>query len=174
MRRPVGFTILELLVTLAIAALLSGIVALSIASQIHGAQMRDVVAVIADLDRSMRVEAMDFGRRGSLVFDLANGTLVRTVDIEGKEQRAAHYTLPSRLRLARYWRQGAASQGSRHVLRIPCTSDGHAPSYALALEDPRGERTYLVFAGLTGQMKEVDDVQSVEAIFTTLRGDDTR
>ena len=56
-------------------------------------------------------------------------------------------------------------------MSIPCSARGQTPTYAVLLTGPKGEKQWLVTAGLTGKVTKADDDREVEELFRTLAGD---
>ena len=60
--RPLGFTLVELLVVLAILALLAGIVGPKVLGQLGGAKAKTAAVQIADLEKTLELYKLDIGR----------------------------------------------------------------------------------------------------------------
>jgi len=60
--RPSGFTLVELLVVLAILALLAGIVGPKVLGQLGGAKSKTAAVQIADLEKTLELFKLDIGR----------------------------------------------------------------------------------------------------------------
>ena len=61
-RRTLGFTLVELLVVLAILALLAGIVGPKVLGQLGGAKAKTAAVQIADLEKTLELFKLDVGR----------------------------------------------------------------------------------------------------------------
>ncbi|MBA4742643.1 MAG: type II secretion system major pseudopilin GspG [Azoarcus sp.] len=61
-RRSIGFTLVELLVVLAILGLLAGLVGPRVLSQLDGAKSKTAVVQIKDLEQAVEIFKLDVGR----------------------------------------------------------------------------------------------------------------
>tara|TARA_R110002049_G_scaffold17416_23_gene67832 strand:+ start:1558 stop:1983 length:426 start_codon:yes stop_codon:yes gene_type:complete len=61
-RRSIGFTLVELLVVLAILGLLAGLVGPRVLSQLDGAKSKTAVVQIKDLEQAVEIYKLDVGR----------------------------------------------------------------------------------------------------------------
>jgi prepilin-type N-terminal cleavage/methylation domain-containing protein len=159
-----AFTLIEMLVVLALSAILAGIVSVSLAGSFHTARAQDVAGNIATYDRLSREYFRKFGRSGSLVFDIARQTITR-VD-------SAPLRLPSTLHFSQIVTADKTTTSGE--VSIACSSDGQTPSYALDLTDDTGKHYWMVTAGLTGRTIQVENEQEVRDIFQALAGHDAR
>lgn len=168
-----GFTLIELTAVLVIMALLSAVVGLSLASVSWRTDLREVRGAIADLDRTMRVECVDYERTGQLVFDEQTGLIELNMVRAGQSVRVQAYQLPVGMRLAsvRVNQDGPAAERDKSV--IACDTQGHTPSYALVVTTTTNSQANeqplrLIVAGLSGQVREVQDETPIDNLFATL------
>jgi len=178
-----AFTLIEMLVVLALGAIMATIVTVSLAGSMRKARAEDAAGRIATYERLAREHARRFGRSGSLVFDLDRAT-VTAVDVEAdhdsRDHVAAALHLPSGIRLGCVMTADGASRNGQASIHY--SSDGQAPSYAVDLMDCRGEHYWMVVAGLSGKTIRATNEQEVQDIFQAIRGsmeqpaarDDTR
>lgn len=61
-RKPAGFTLVELLVVLAILTLLAGLVGPRVLSQLGGAKSKTAALQIADIEKALEIFKLDVGR----------------------------------------------------------------------------------------------------------------
>jgi prepilin-type N-terminal cleavage/methylation domain-containing protein len=164
-----AFTLIEMLVVLALSAILAGIVTVSLVGSFHTARAQDVAGGISTYDRLAREYFRTFGRSGSLVFDLGRGTVTRieTQELKSQFSNSAPLHLPSEFHLSQV--VTAERTTASGEVSIPCSADGQTPSYALNLTDDTGKQYWVVTAGLTGKSIQANDEQEVRDIFTALR-----
>ena len=178
-----GFTLIEMLVVLALSAILAGVVTVSLAGTFHAARAQDVAGRIETYDRLAREYFRGFGRTGQLVFDLGRGTVTRvsseaSAGTDPTTGGALH--LPSGFHLAEVTTASRTSTSGE--ASVACSADGQTPSYAVELADDRGSHYWMVVAGLTGRVAQARDDQEVQDIFATIgrrpvgpaAGDDAR
>ena len=134
MRHRPGFTLLELMAVLALMAMLSGVIGLSLASVSRQTTVRDAVGAMTDIDRSMRDECKVFNRRGEIRIDVELGRITRVAYREGEAVETESYQLPNTLRIEKLWMQGQTNQSRQNgVIVIQCDRHGHTPTYALSI-----------------------------------------
>lgn len=176
MNRRGGFTLIELTAVLLIMALLSMVVGLSLASVGKQATLRDTVSVLTDLDRSMRVECVDYDRTGVLRFDLEGNRVVLSIQRDGEAVDVQAHALPvgTRFEWVRLADGKITPQRSTSVL-VPCDDRGQTPTYAYAISTDNPQHTepqVRVVAGLTGQVQEMKNESQVTDLYIMLSSDD--
>jgi len=159
-----AFTLIELIVVVALAAIMATLVTVSLAGNLRAARASDVAQSIATSDRLAREYARRFDRPVTLVFDLSQSTLTRA---GGDPSHNSTLHLPAGLRIARL--VTATTDTTSGQVTIPCSAAGQTPSYALLLTDGRGRQHWTITAGLTGQTSTASDENEVRDIFTALR-----
>jgi type II secretion system protein H len=165
-----GFTLIEMLVVIALAALMASIVAVSLAGSYRSARVEDAAGRIATYDRQAREYARRFGASGQLQFDLGRGTVRRAaIESESAVQAGAALQLPSGVRIGRVvTAQGTAAGGQ---ISVPVSRDGQTTSYAVCLTSAKGEEYWVVTAGLTGRTLKVRDEREAQDIFRAMSGE---
>lgn len=172
-----GFSLIELTVVLIILAMLSAVVSVSLANLGHHVLVSDVVDCISDMDRSMRAECSDHSRAGRLKFDIDNGQVETDIKRDDEWVKVQTYSIPIGLRMEQIQVSGEANQAhSTGVVVIACDLQGRTPTYCFSLEsintDPPGKQFYVV-AGLSGQLREVQDEDQIEGLFASLSSGNT-
>ena len=150
--KPRAFTLVELTVVLVIIAIAAAAVTLRTQGPLRQARMRDVVGAIAHAERTTRSAASEQDRAFQLVVDLSDGRVSRS-RAQGRPAGTALVQLPQGFRVgAVLMRRRDVSGGS---VSIPVSRRGLTPTYAVLIDGGQ-QRQWLVFAGLTGEMVEVD------------------
>lgn len=172
-RRRAAFTLIELVAVMLILALLIGAATLALGGVRREAEMSDVIDRLRAADETARRQAHRLDEPAELVFDLRRNRIEHS---RGRDRRGGrgdgHWTLPRGFSLERAWIEGHGS--SSHQIAVGFSSLGHSPSYALAVRGPsppEGDgrpRRLLLWAGLSGQMKEPEDESQLETILQSL------
>jgi len=168
-KRRVAFTLIEMLVVLALSAILAAIVSVSLIGSYRTARADDVAGRIANYDRLAREYSRRFGRRVRVIFDLSRDTITRAPGEESENSRdniGGVLHLPSMFHLDRVVTVGGTVTNGQ--ASITCSADGQTPSYAIRLTDAKGTHYWMVTAGLTGKTLQVNDEQEVQDIFRTI------
>lgn len=161
-----AFTLVEMLVVIALAALMASIVAVSLSGSYRSARVEDAAGRIAIYDRQTREYARRFGVPARLVFDVGRGTVTRASDNAGI---GGLLTLPTGVHIGRVLTaEGNAASGQ---ISVPVSRDGQTVSYAVCLSNAKGEETWVFTAGLTGRTVKVRDEREAQDIFRALSGD---
>jgi len=172
-----AFTLLEMLVTVSLAAVIAAVAAVSFAGAHRAARSADVADQVARYDRLTREWSRRFGRAGQLTFDLDQAIVARG---PAPENASRDETVPADLHLPGgfHIERLVTSRGSALAGRVslPCSTRGQMPSYAMAISGPKGQVQWVIVAGLTGNVRPAQDASEVEDIFKALSGpgDDAR
>jgi prepilin-type N-terminal cleavage/methylation domain-containing protein len=162
-----GFSLIELTVVLLIMAIIVSAVVLQLSGPMHNAQMRDVIARVVRFDSLTRTYAGNNDLSVRMEVDLNAGE-IRRMARDSTDQLGRRLVLPSGFRITRL------VLGNQEVeagsVSMSCSQAGLTPSYALEIGGPGGRRRWLVFAGLTGQMTEIEDDKGIEEIWTSTVG----
>ncbi len=166
--RQRGFTLLETVAVLLIVALLAGAVMLSPSQWFQSARLKDAADRVVFMDRVARQHAQRSGQAVDLVFDIEHGKLYRRQSQGGESGREKGHRLsmPSGFEMEKiivHNRQNEWGQAN-----VPFSKQGHTPSYAVRITGPNDQATWLVVAGLTGQVLEFDSQDEVEDVFEQL------
>lgn len=166
-----GFTLIELMAVLLLMGLVAAVAAATLANPMRVATRQQIVAMIVAFDHDTRTLALRTGQPNRVIVDLDSRTLNR-VEIRDTSELAAG----QRFRLNTSWRLHAVYVDQRRFshgeVAMNCSPQGTMPDYALEMTGPNSESMWLVFVGLTGQMIEQDNEQSVrDMLEATRRGD---
>lgn len=147
---------------LLVLAVSAAAVTLNLRPLVYESQMSEVIADLGEFDRLTRTQAARGNRTMRLVVDVSRGRL-RRLNAESLEEAGRAMALPGDYRFSR------AMVGRVDVaigeVAIPCSGRGLTPTYALELEGPGGRRQWMVFAGLTGQLIQVENEDQVRDIW---------
>ena len=153
---------MEMLVVLALTAVLTAAVSLSFRGAARAARADDAAGALASFDRTARDAARRFGRPLELRFDLGRGT-VRRAGATAADRVALR--LPEGFRVAGLALPGGGAVVATGEVRVPVSARGQTPSYAARIVGPGGGELWLVTAGLTGNTIRVRDASEIEHIF---------
>jgi prepilin-type N-terminal cleavage/methylation domain-containing protein len=142
-----AFTLIEMMVVLVLAAVLTTAVAVALTSPARAAQARDAAERIESFDRLVREHARTAGMAQAIVFDLNRGT-VRRAEAEAQDgirEPGSVLQLPGQFRVERLLLPGGPVVSGE--VRVPVSPRGQAPSYAILLTERRQKPHWLVSPG---------------------------
>lgn len=167
-----AFSLIELMAVLLITALVAAAVTLRVQGPMRQSQLSDVIGQISAFDDLTRAYARQHDQSLLIVMELASGRLTRT-DGPGGKTIGTELVLPAGYDLAGI--SVAKDRALGGAASIPCSRSGFTPTYAVELQDPYHKRHWLLFAGLSGQMVQIEDESQVQEIWAALGGrDDAR
>lgn len=149
---------------LLVLGLLAGMVALSLHGAAERAQLIDAVGAFGQHERLTREIARHGEQPLQMVVHLDAGRVER-VHAATQQPRGQPLQLPGRFRFEQLWL--AEQRLLAGQIAIPCSRRGYTPSYAVQITDGRqgsGQQRWLVVAGLSGQITEIDDEKGVRDI----------
>lgn len=164
-----AFTLIELLAVLAIVALLTSGVTLSLKGTLRDAHAEDAASRLVAFDALAREDARRFNRPSEMRIDLRAGRLWRTgVSRSGGDGAdGTALELPAGVVIEEVVTARGRSRAGDD-LTIACSAHGHTASYALLLRGPGERRRWVMFAGMTGQSNVIDHDRDVHEIFAAL------
>lgn len=178
-----AFTLIEVMAVVVLMGLLAAATVWSIAGAARRYSRADVAGLIAHADRTARLTAQRLGRAWTLSINLDAQRMWTSPKESGqRDERSHELQLPASFRIARLF---VASQGDQRtgsdngagwmsagVAQIACSSAGRSVSYVVELQARDAqERSWLVFAGLTGQMTVIDDEDEMDNLLAMLAAD---
>lgn len=156
-----AFTLVELTVVLLLMAVLAGVVAVSFAASVRTARLEDVIRQIESFDHLARDEAVRFDRPVARAFRVSQGALVR-LDPAAQDEGTVIWRLGSTVRIDRVMVEGDGAADRDATVRY--SRLGYSPTYAVQLSDTKGNRRWLVVAGLSGSTRVTNDEMEVRHI----------
>ena len=159
-----GFTLLEVLVVLAILGLVVGVVALRLKQPLRVARTGDSIGRIAFVDRQARSYAKRFARPIRLVYDMDKSCLYAE-STDHKE--LFRVCLPNGIRISNTCTADGSVDHGRSAIDV--SSTGQTDSYAVRLGVGEESGHWVFFAGVTGQSSQFEVEDDVKNVFETLR-----
>jgi prepilin-type N-terminal cleavage/methylation domain-containing protein len=157
-----GFTLVEMVVVIAIMALLTSAAALSFSGPLRATRASDAIRQVQSFDDATRQHAKRFGKDLQIVLDLSRDRLIRRQSADGPAMHELQ--LPHGCRIERVRVGGKVIDSGEAVLA--CSNLGLTRSYAAHLVGPGLDRWILV-AGLTGEVTtathDLNDAGSFDA-----------
>jgi len=161
-----GFTLLELVVVLAIMSMIAGVAIARLKEPYCIARLGDVTSRIEHLDLQARAYAERFARDVRLIYDLDKNTAYVESGDTG-HQELFRLILPSGVLLDRMRTCDQQMENGRFALDL--SAAGQSSSYAVRLSAGEGRCRWLFFAGVTGQVSEVAGQDDITKLFEMLR-----
>jgi len=163
--KRLGFTLLELLTVMVIVGLLAGLTMARMGGVTNRARLQAEVERIAALDGSLRLHAARHIESASLQIDLQEGQVERWI---GSDERLARTIELSRaVQITRFLSATRDVDGGR--VTIDYSRQGRSETFALELSTADRTSTWLLFAGLTGQMSQWEEEHDVEGMLQSLQ-----
>lgn len=160
-----GFTLLEMVVVLALMSLVTAAAALSLKVPLQNARLKAAIAKLEDVDRRARLAARRSASPVSLQFTAGSGIVVQTAVQNGRKIESTYSVGTNSIRLERLLMPGNPS-GSR-VARVDYSPEGQSATYALQLQAGSGRKMWLLVVGAAGQYVRSSDDEMVESLVST-------
>jgi prepilin-type N-terminal cleavage/methylation domain-containing protein len=161
-----GFTLVELLVVIVILALLAAVVATRWSGVHHQAVAESMRNQLQFVDQHLRQFARSRNRPCVLAFDVEKSRVGKQLSLDEDDQLQWE-SLGTGVRVESI-RVGVDKPTSRRI-EIPVDAIGQTPTYGLYLVGPGKRETWLLFAGVSGQMSELKDQRTWNAAFELLQ-----
>lgn len=164
-RAMCGFTLLELLVVVAIVSMVTATVTTRIADTLGPAALKQSVSQLSATDQAMRQRTRRSGRPASLHFEIGTSRLECEFDDATGAPRTIR-TLGRGVRISKFL--SATQEVGFGTARINYDGRGASESFAIELAGRGEARRWLLIAGLTGQIIEITHEASAHEILQTL------
>lgn len=162
-----AFTLLELVVVLALLAIVTTAVTMSLRQPLQNARLQRALASLEDADHRARVEA----RKWSTAVELR---ITSTGEVRQTALHAADAALSERvvaldggLRIDRFLTASADSDEGELVVRISPT--GQSDTYAIRLRAGDQRQAWLLVVGASGQTNRTNEDNTVETLVSMQR-----
>ncbi len=165
-RRAKAFTLLEVTVVVLILALVSAAATLHVRGRMESANLQDVVGQVRSFDRLTRSFSREQDR--ALRVMVSSGRL-RRVDESGLKDIGTALELPEGFAVAEVRVAGKLPANADTV--VGCSRLGLTPSYAVKIAARSGAARWVLFAGLSGEAREIEDEREVQDILSAARND---
>lgn len=166
--RP-GFSLVELITVLALAAVLAALASVSMAGAFRRATADDAIEQLVSYDRLARRHARQSGRAQRIVYRLdAPRPQARRTGPDGRQALASDLMLPPGFVLDAL--RTAGRRAGRGDVVIACSRDGCTPTYALCVTGQAGESRWVLFIGLGGETIRTNHERQVEQILAMAAG----
>ena len=162
-RTRTGFTLLEVIVALVIISLITSAAIINLANPLSEANHRNALSKIAEIDMQTRGIARSQGKPVDLVFDLSDNFIYRQ-NPATNERIASKIKLTGDAQITQLLVRGQSLTAGTMAIR--CSRGGYMPTYALKIETPNTRPSWLLIAGPTGQVTELENESQIEKIWT--------
>ncbi len=157
-----GFSLLELLVILVLVALVSATVVVRWSGVQQDAVLQAAVGQLEFNDAYLRRHARSHGTPCRLAFDLKEHRLRKQYRNESQEN-PPWKTLGRGIQIRQLQINHASAQ--KNQFEVMYQRDGTSVTYGLELVGPRGQKTWLIVAGITGQITRLATQKEYEDAF---------
>jgi prepilin-type N-terminal cleavage/methylation domain-containing protein len=163
--RRSAFTLIELMTVLVLIGLISATAVLRFGGSSQRAQFEWSLQRLTASDALLRTHGATSGNPGTLEFEIGTGHLERVCG--AKREASSGLELGVGVRITRFLAAGRhAEMGKVEVTYDPY---GDSETFAIEVEGPNNQSTWILFAGLTGQTRRFEDRRDVERILELVR-----
>jgi prepilin-type N-terminal cleavage/methylation domain-containing protein len=160
-----AFTLIELMAVLVLVGLVSATAMLRFGATTHRAQFEWSLERVMAADRLLRTHSVTCGQPGHLEFEIGTGRLERVFG--AKRDAAPPVELGAKFRITRFL--AGQRHGETGKVEVAYSPEGHSETFAIEIEGPGDQSAWILFAGLTGQTRRLEDRRDVERILEVLR-----
>lgn len=170
--RARGFTLIEIIAVMTIMAIMSVATIVVLNSQdVERVRANDAIARVIDFDRLARIYARRFNEPSTLIYRIRQREMYREDRDEKRRRPGLRQRLPRGWRIERI--ESVEQRRGSGQVEILCSPHGRTPTYAVKLvgpkEDQEGNEVWLVFAGLTGDVSQVESEREIRSILRPLQ-----
>lgn len=160
-RRQAAFSLIEMIVVLAIISIISVSAALSLRQPLQQARIQRALGSLETADRRARQAAIQSSTNVTLTFDTDKGTV--SVTGQGLDTDRRPLELDGGIRIDRFETRQRPADGKFATSISPF---GQSETYAIRLRTGEDSREWLVIIGATGQAIRSKEDNIVETIFS--------
>lgn len=160
-----GFTLIELMVVVAIIGLITATVTVRFSASVRRAKLEWAIGRMTTTESGLRNQTARHARGGRLSLELGTGQLRRS--FRGREQATTTIDLGSGVELVSFLSKTRDVKSGRVV--VDYSQQGTTETFAVEIETQGDDSTWLLFAGLTGQITRLEEERHVEQLLQTVR-----
>lgn len=165
---PQAFSLLELIVVVVIVALISAAVAVQWSGVHHKAVRSSAVARLESLDQHLRSFART-NRTGCQLSVEIGSSKIRKSYHERRGTNPSPESLGRGIRIARI--ESTVDISTAKQVLIPFWPDGSSASYGIELTGPGSSKQWLVFAGISGQLTQLETEGDFDALWQSIKSE---
>lgn len=159
-----GFTLLEILIVLALMALVTATVTLRLGGRFQQVSLEQSVSLWESADTQLRARARRTGRPVALHLEVGSGVIECAFDPEDESARTIR-ELGRGVRVGKYL--SATREVSFGPVTVAYSARGTSETFAVELVGG-DDRRWILVAGITGQMNEIADEQTAKKLLDML------
>ena len=164
-RRRSAFTLIELMAVLVLVGLVSATAMLRFGGTTRRAQFEWSLERVMATDRLLRTHSVSCGQPSRLEFEIGTGRLERVFG--DKRNVSSFVKLGAQTRIVRFLASRRHAETGK--VEVPYDPYGHSETFALEILGPGDRSAWVLFAGLSGQIRRLEDRRDVERILELIR-----
>jgi prepilin-type N-terminal cleavage/methylation domain-containing protein len=161
-----GLTLIELMVVIALLALVTATVTVSLGNTLGPAALQQSVSEWEFTDQQLRARARHTGKPVAIRLEIGSNRLLCTLDPEGEAPPTIR-TLGRGVRITKYI--SATQETTSGTGTIEYDERGSSETFAIELTGRSDQRRWLLVAGLSGQITEVAHENAARELLQQLR-----
>lgn len=160
-----AFTLIEMIVVLAIMGMLAAVVVVSLRGPLQAGRLQSACEQIVMVDRQLRQRNVKNDRPLEMTIDLKTSEL-KTIDLEGSDTLARSVKFGHSIRIDRF--VSADRQADYGLVSVRYGKQGQSPTYAVRISSGSGLHQWLLFAGLTGKVYWIENEEEIQSTIRLL------